>query len=180
MEELLIRAKKGDPDALEKLVTDYKGLVRSISNKFYLVGGDKDDLLQEGMLGFIYAVKKYDEDKGAFPSFAKLCVTRQILNAVRRSNNVKQKALCDYVDLDDIATLADPSDNPLENLLQKEVSERISQAINEKLTHAERQVIFLFVDGNSYEDIARTLNRSVKSVDGALQRARIKLMKYVN
>ena len=180
MNEILIKARSGDEDAIEKIVSEYKGLIRSLSNKFYLVGGDKDDLLQEGMLGLIYAINRYDENKGSFPAFAELCISRQILNVVKRCNGVRQKPLSNYVELDAVADFSDGDNNPLENLLQKEYYERVVSVVNERLTPVERKILGLFADGYSYDDIAMRLNRSVKSVDGALQRARKKLLDSIN
>lgn len=180
MDELILLAKNGDEAATERLVSDYKGLIRSLANKFYLVGGDKDDLLQEGMLGFIYAVKKYDEDKGAFPAFAELCVLRQILGAVKRSNGANQRPLGERVDLDALSHVADGANNPLETVLQREFFDDVVNAVNTRLTQTERRVITLFAEGYSYDDIADKLGKSHKSVDGALQRARKKLLKHIN
>lgn len=178
MEEIIKLAKSGNQSAIEQLVARYKGLIRSYANKFYLVGGDKDDLLQEGMLGLFYAITYYDEDKGAFPSFVELCVLRQVLDAVKRDSGVKQKPLSNYVELDVAANLSDETNSPLENFLRKEYAEKVSRLIKEKLTPYERKVLTLFADGYSYDDIAIKTNKSYKAVDGALQRARRKLLEY--
>ena len=178
MEEIIKQAKEGNQTAIEQLVTRYKGLIRSYANRFYLVGGDKDDLLQEGMLGLFYAITYYDEDKGAFPSFVELCVLRQVLDAVKRDNGIRQKPLSNYVDLEAVTNLTDSTHSPLENLLQKEYAEKVSRLISEKLTPYERKVLTLFADGFSYDDIAAKTNKSYKAVDGALQRARRKLLMY--
>ncbi len=180
MDRLLADAKKGDEQAIEQLVSDYKGLVRSLSNKFYLVGGDKDDLLQEGMLGVFYAINKYDEEKGSFPAFVQLCVFRQLVAVVKRDNAVKQKALNNYVDLDMVAHIADGEDNPLEKLIEKENFERVLKAAEQNLSPTERRVLALFADGYSYDYIAAKLGKSHKSVDGALQRARKKLLEHID
>lgn len=178
MDEILQKAKNGNQAAIEQLVNSYKGLIRSLANKFYLVGGDKDDLLQEGMLGLFYAITYYDEDKGSFPSFVELCVLRQILDAVKRDNGAKQRALLNYVELDDTLNLYDEANKPLDNLLQKEYYEKVAKVVKEKLTPLERRVLTLFADGYSYDDIADKTNKSYKAVDGALQRARRKLLEY--
>ena len=178
MDEIIKQAKSGNQSAIEQLVNNYKALIRSYANKFYLVGGDKDDLLQEGMLGLFYAITYYDEDKGAFPSFVELCVLRQVLDAVKHDNGVSQKPLSNYVELDVAANMMDSADSPLENLLQKEYAEKVARLIKEKLTPFERKVLTLFVDGYSYDDIATQTNKSYKAVDGALQRARRKLLEY--
>lgn len=178
MDKLIKQAKQGDQLAIEQLVNSYKGLIRAFANKFYLVGGNKDDLLQEGMLGLFYAITYYDENKGAFPAFVELCVRRQILDAVKRDNGVKQKPLYNYVDLDVAKEWTDDSANPLENVLQKEYSVKVADVINERLSSFERQVLTLFADGYSYDDIAEQTGKSYKAVDGALQRARKKLLEF--
>ena len=177
MDKIIEQAKCGDQVAIEQLVANYKGLVRSLANRFYLVGGDKDDLLQEGMLGLIYAIQSYDESKGSFPSFAELCVLRQILDAVKRDSAVKQKPLNNFVDIDVTKQWADGS-NPLESLLQKEYAQKLSFVLNVKLSPLEREVVTLFSEGYSYDDIMRITCKSYKAVDGALQRARKKLTQY--
>ena len=177
MDKIIQEAKRGDQAAIEQLVANYKGLIRSLANRFYLVGGDKDDLLQEGMLGFVCAINSYDEAKGSFPSFVELCVLRQILDAVKRDSAVKQKPLYNYVNLDVTKDWTDGS-NPLERLLQKEYAAKVAQVINEKLSPLERQVVTLFSEGYTYDDIVTQTNKSYKAVDGALQRARKKLTEY--
>ena len=178
MDEILKLAKEGNPGAIEQLVSSYKGLIRSLANRYYLVGGDKDDLLQEGMLGLFYAITYYDEDKGSFPSFVQLCVLRQILDAVKHDKGVGQIPLSNYVELDVVANSFDALNSPLDNLLRKEYSEKVARVINEKLTPLEKQVLLYFADGYSYDDIAVKTDKSYKAVDGALQRARKKLLSY--
>ncbi|MCM1195050.1 MAG: sigma-70 family RNA polymerase sigma factor [Corallococcus sp.] len=175
MKDIIDKAKCGDQLAMEQIASAYKGLVRSLANKFFLVGGDKDDLLQEGMLGLFYAVMYYDEEKGSFPSFVELCVLRQLLDAVKKDNGVKNKPLSNYVDIAVTENLSDGS-NPLENILEREYADRIKKVIDGNLTAIEKRVLELFIDGFSYEDIAKKTNKSYKAVDGALQRARKKLL----
>ena len=177
MDRIIEQAKRGDQSAVEQLVANYKGLIRSLANRFYLVGGDKDDLLQEGMLGLFNAIQSYDESKGSFPSFVELCVWRQILDAVKRDGANKQKPLYNYVDLDETKNWADGS-NPLEKLLQKEYAAKVAFVLNEKLSPLEREVVTMFSEGYSYDDIMTRTGKSYKAVDGALQRARKKLTEY--
>lgn len=174
-QDLIQKAKNGDALAIEQLVAQYKGLVRSLANRFYLVGGDKDDLLQEGMLGLYFAISNYDQTKGSFPAFAELCVKRQIVDAVKRDSAAKNKPLANYVDLDSALDIEDDS-NPLESLLHKEHALKIAMVIANALTPFERTVITLFAQGYTYDDIAEKTNKSYKAVDGALQRARKKLL----
>ncbi len=176
-QQLIEAAKQGDSVALETIADSYKGLIRSIVNRFYIVGGDKDDLLQEAMLGLFNAVIGYDETKGAFPSFVKTCVLRRVLSVVRKVNGDKYKPLVNYVELSEADSIAEsPTDNPLTVLLEKEYAQRVEDAMDSLLTSAEKQVLQMFLDGYGYEDICKQLNKSYKSVDGALQRARKKLL----
>ncbi len=178
VKELALSAKRGDAAAFEQLVKQFKGLVRVTANSYYLADGDHDDLLQEGMLGLFVAINDYDETKGAFPSFAELCVKRRVLDAVRQSETVKLKRLSQtddvaysLVELSEAENIADDGQGPLESLLSKE---RLRACLN-ALTVMERTVFTMFLQGYSYEDISQAVGKSVKSVDGALQRARKKL-----
>ena len=176
MDNVIQQAKIGSEQAIEQIVSQYKGLIRSYANRFYLVGGDKDDLLQEGMLGLYFAVINYDEEKGSFPAFVELCVLRQILDAVKRDSGAKNKPLSNYVDIDEVRNVIVDSSNPLENLLHKEYAAKVSKIIESNLTPLEKRVLMLFAEGFSYEDISEKLEKSYKAVDGALQRARKKLL----
>lgn len=177
MDKIITSAKAGDQQAIELLVSKYKGLIRSVANKFYLVGGDKDDLLQEGMLGLFYAITNYDEQKGSFPSFAKLCVMRQIVDAVKRDGQFCNKPLYNYVQLDE-TELVDQTDSPLESFINNEHADKVRKFIEDNLTSTERIVLHLFSEGYTYENIVDITNKSYKAVDGALQRARKKLLAF--
>ncbi len=174
-QDLIEKAKNGDSVAIEQLVAQYKGLIRTLANRFYLVGGNKDDLLQEGMLGLYFAITNYNQTKGSFPAFAQLCIKRQIVDAVKRDCADKNKPLYNYVDIDSALNLEDDC-NPLESLLIKEQAQKVANVIAQNLTSFERTVITLFSQGYTYDDIAEKTNKSYKSVDGALQRARKKLL----
>lgn len=171
---LVAKAKKGDSGSIERLVNDYKGLIRALANKFYLVGGDKEDLLQEGMLGLFYAINGYESQKGSFPSFAKRCVSGQIVDAVKRDSATKNKPLANYIDITKLENVPSQS-SPLGSLLSKEYAERVAEVMDKNLTAAEKQVLELFAEGYGYDDIAEITGRTYKAVDGALQRARRKL-----
>lgn len=178
MDELILRAKSGDQSAMNEIFDNYKGLIRSVANNFYLVGGDKDDLLQEGMVGLFHAVTNFDENKGSFPSFVKLCVARQVIDAVKRDNSDKNRPLKEHIDISNLENMT-AENTPLGDLLEKEFSERIAKITSEKLTPVERKVIKLFVEGYSYEDISAKLQVTYKAVDGAMQRARKKLLLHL-
>ena len=179
MEQLVARAKSGDAQAIDELYTQYKGLVNCVAHKFFLVGGDVQDLVQEGMIGLFVAINKYDEQEGPFPAFARLCVTRQILAAVRHSNGVRQRPLFNAVELDSLADKLADTDDPLDILLQKEENEQFFRQAKRQFTPLENEVVSLFAEGYSYEDIGEKLHKSAKSVDGAMQRARNKLLKLL-
>lgn len=180
MDNVIQQAKDGNEQAIEQIVSQYKGLIRSYVNKFFLVGGDKDDLLQEGMLGLFFAIKNYDESKGSFPYFVKLCVLRQILDVVRADNTVKNRPLANSVNIEEITDYVDEGATPLETLIEKEYFAKITELINTILTPVERVVLTLFAEGLSYDEISRQTGKSFKSIDGALQRARKKLQSCLN
>ena len=179
MDNLFLRAKAGEESAVEEIVAQYKGLIRAVANKFFLVGGDKDDLLQEGMLGLYFAILNFDESKGSFPSFVKLCVMRQLIDAVKRDNSNRNKALANHLDISLAENLPDDR-TPLQDLLEKEAAQKVRDIIETQLSSLEKQVVELFAEGYSYEDIAEKLGVSYKAVDGALQRARKKLLMFKN
>lgn len=174
MDSIITRAKQGDNDAMQEILNQYRNLIRSVANRYYLVGGDKEDLLQEAMLGVFSAVNSYDESKGAFPAFVKICVIRRVLNAVDNSNSIANKPLSNYASLSTVATRVSDND-PLEILIDKEVSLKLQEDIARLLTARERQVLELFESGYSYAQISQQLDISYKAVDGALQRAKKKL-----
>lgn len=180
MDNVIQQAKIGNEQAIEQIVAQYKGLIRSYANKFFLVGGDKDDLLQEGMLGLFFAIKNYDESKGSFPYFVKMCVLRQILDVVRADNTVKNRPLSNTIDIEELSDFADENATPLETLIEKEYFAKITELIRTVLTPVERTVFTLFAEGLSYDQISRQTGRSIKSIDGALQRARKKLQTVLN
>lgn len=176
--ELVMRARAGEEAAVEQVAQQYKSLIRAVANKYYLVGGDKDDLLQEGMMGLYFAILNFDRSKGSFPSFVKLCVLRQVIDAVKRDTSQKNRALANYIDISAIEDLSDER-TPLSDMLEKEAAEKMRQTVQTQLTLTERQVVKLFAEGYTYDDIAVKLNKSYKAVDGALQRARKKLLEAV-
>lgn len=180
MDKIIQQAKVGNEQAIEQIVSQYKGLVRSYANKFFLVGGDKDDLLQEGMLGLFCAITNYDEKKGSFPSFVKLCVLRQLLDAVRSDTGVKNQPLTNSVDIEEIKDYEDCGSTPLETLIEKEYFDKIMELVRTVLTPTERTVLTLFSEGYSYNEITRQTGKSFKAIDGALQRARKKLQNHIN
>ncbi len=175
-DELILEAKSGDQNAMEQVFLRFKSVVRSIANSYFLMGGDREDLLQEGMFGLFKAVRDYQEGKNSFCTFAYICINRQIISAVKKYSGDKNKALQFYIPLEnDLVAGISSNEDPLECTIAHEQREFLKQKISLKLSDFEQRVIHLFVTGYSYEEIAQNLNKSVKSVDGALQRARKKL-----
>ena len=189
-EELIIKMRHGDEMAEETLFKRYKPLVLSRARAYYLTGGDRDDLVQEGMLGCYKAVCGFDPEKQiSFAAFADLCIRRQIFSAVKLSNRKKHLPLNSSVSLDSpsdkesTSTVMDSvndikAQDPEQLLIGQEGFEEISSAINRELSKMEKQVLSLYLRGFSYQQIAVELGKPAKSVDNAIQRSKKKLEKY--
>ncbi len=172
---LIALYKEGDADAFAEICDRYRELVKGISRAYFLVGGDGDDLLQEGLLGLLKAVNAYDENGGAsFPTFARLCVESNVKTAVKRSRNKGNVPLNDAVSIFEcLGVLA--SDNPEDKVLVEERGRELSAKLNERLSAGEKAVFDLYLKGMSYGEIAAAVGGNVKKVDNALQRIRKKL-----
>ena len=168
-------AQSGDNDAMEQLCAEYKDTVRMLARPYFLIGADRDDLIQEGMIGLLGSVYGYDPDEGVrFETFATVCISNRIKSAVRNQLRSKHMPLNGYVDIDDVEISDDMSD-PQTMIIMQERFEDLSESIEKKLTHLEKDVLRLHIGGHNYSSIAEMLSISVKSVDNALQRARKKL-----
>lgn len=191
-DEIAIRASTGDVAAIEFLLVKYKNFVRSKARSYFLIGADKEDIVQEGMIGLYKAMRDYKLDKKAsFRAFAELCITRQIITAIKTATRQKHKPLNSYVSLNKPIyedecerTLVDIIGgekmlNPEEILIDQEDLTLIESKIGEMLSDLERKVLSLYLQGKSYVEIGKTLNRHVKSIDNALQRIKGKLEKYL-
>lgn len=181
--EILQQIKNGDNDAMEYLMKRYRGMVRTEARKFFLAGGDEEDLIQEGMIGLFKAINSYEEDKNtSFSTFAFLCIRRQIYTTVTASNRKKHGPLNNYVSIFGSAQDLDENhpagmiENPEEMVLKKERMEGYYLAIEKKLSRYEKQVMKYYVKGENYTEIAKKLNKTDKSIDNAIQRIRRKLM----
>ena len=186
-EELVRLAVSGDRTAEEQLIRRYRGFVLDRAKPYFLPGAEQEDILQEGMMGLWEAIYAFDEEKcSAFSSFAAVCVTRQILSAVKSYSRQKHVPLNSYLSLytpvgeDDgptfMAALADETSPSMEDtFIGQERLSRLEQKMDETLTAQERQIFSLYAEGVSYQMIARRLGKSVKSVDNTIQRARRKL-----
>ena len=183
-EELVKSAREGDSEAADVLVANYKNLVRRKANAFFLIGGDTDDLIQEGMIGLFKAVRDYDETREAsFLNFATICIDRQLRTAIERNNRKKHLPLNTYVSIDNEGD-AEPLEETLRSLqavspeelvIRAEDLAEIRRRASEELSPMEKEVLSLHLSGLSYMQIAETLGKNQKSVDNALQRIRKKL-----
>ncbi|WP_127018069.1 RNA polymerase sporulation sigma factor SigH [Anoxybacter fermentans] len=187
-DELVECAHNGNQAALEYLIKKYKNFVRAKSRSYFLVGADREDIIQEGMIGLYKAIRDYKTDRlASFRAFAELCITRQIITAIKTATRQKHQPLNSYVSLnkpiydeESDRTLLDvlrggKLTNPEELFISKEAYNLIENKITEMLSDLELNVLQEYLDGKSYQEIADNLNRHVKSVDNALQRVKRKL-----
>ncbi len=191
-EVLCARAASGDRAAEETLVLRYSRLVRVVSRPFFLAGGDSEDLIQEGMLGLLSAIREFRPDRGArFRTFAEVCVRRRIISVVRAAAGGKHTPLNDSVSLDPSLVLANQDftsfgtayhqqRNPEDVVIHEENLSALEEAIQKELTGLEAQVLALYLSGLSYAEIAEEVRRSTKSVDNAVQRVRRKIAQYLS
>ena len=191
-EELIHRLRDGEDAIMDFICEKYKNLVRSKAKSMFILGGDSEDLIQEGMIGLFKAVRDYDSGRDAsFYTFADLCISRQMYTAVQASGRQKHFPLNNYVSLDsspgrkgsqeDIRLLealaARTEPNPEEVFLDKERVAYLENTIENELSAFEKQVLDLYMTGMSYTQIAKVLGRSEKATDNALQRLKSKIKK---
>lgn len=191
-EEIISQIKQGDEKALSYLLEKYKELVNIKVSKYFIIGAEKEDIVQEGMIGLFKAIKSYNKEKqNSFRSFANICIERQLITAIKSSNRQKHMPLNSYLSLntaaydnneDDSVELIDTFDSntiedPLETIMKKEYYEQVQNNIEKSLSKFERQVLDRFIKGESYNIIAKRLDSPVKSVDNAIQRIRKKAIK---
>ncbi len=178
-EALVQRARTGDNAATELLLRRYMNMVRARARGFFLVGGETDDLVQEGMIGLYSAIGDYKEEAGkSFKNFAYLCVTRHILDAVKRSSRRKNGPLNNSVSLFDphLSGYAE-GDTPEDFLLDSEADVEFRMKLMRELSDFEFRVVTMYLEGMSYAQICEIAGKDVKSVDNALSRAKKKLFK---
>ncbi|EON71013.1 RNA polymerase sporulation sigma factor SigH [Lysinibacillus sphaericus] len=191
-EELIEMVHQGNTDALDFLITKYRLLVRAKARSYFLIGADKEDIVQEGMIGLYKAIRDFKGDKlASFRAFAELCITRQIITAIKTATRQKHIPLNSYVSLDkpifdeesdrtlmDVLTGA-IMDDPEELMIHREEFGYLEEKMGEILSELELQVLALYLDGQSYHEISEKLNRHVKSIDNALQRVKRKLERHL-
>lgn len=196
-EELILRLRDGEGGIIDYIMDKYKNLVRSKAKSMYILGADRDDLIQEGMIGLFKAVRDYDAGRDAsFFTFADLCVSRQMYTAIQAAGRQKHTPLNTYISLyagsaeqdgdgrdgeweltGSVRLLSEK--NPEELLIDKENVERLEKTIEKELSGFEKQVLDLYLTGMKYSEIARVLGRDGKSTDNALQRIKSKLKKAI-
>lgn len=186
-ESVVLRAQEGDEYALEHLLRRYKMFVRSKTRQYFIAGADDDDLQQEGTIGLYKAVRDFDSGKGSFKSFAELCITRQVITAIKAATRQKHTPLNHSVsinkpvyDEDTDRTMLeligmDKNLDPAEIFLKHEMSADVQRRMGENMSPLETQVLELYMEGRSYQDIAFRLGKRVKSIDNSLQRIKRKL-----
>jgi len=187
-ENLVIQAKQGDSDALDTLLNRYKPLAKSKARDYFLTGGDPDDLMQEGMIGLYKAVLDFDANKGAqFSSFANLCITRQILSAIKAASRKKHLPLNTSLSLHKetaettLETIPDTKiQNPETLFLSQEAYKSIGEFLQENLSPLERDVLALYMQGLSYAEIGNKIEKPPKAVENALGRIRRKILPLRN
>jgi len=192
-EDLIEIIKAGDKQALEHLINRYRELVNIKVSKYYIIGAEKDDIVQEGLIGLFKAIKCYKFDQqNSFKSFANMCIERQLITAIKTSNRQKHMPLNSYLSLNMSAYDEENEDteimevfnsalveDPLETITKKEYYASVENAINKALSDFERQVLSRFINGESYIEIAQKLDTPVKSIDNAIQRIRKKAIKGI-
>ncbi|NLW24063.1 MAG: RNA polymerase sporulation sigma factor SigH [Clostridia bacterium] len=191
-EKLVELAREGDTYALEYLINKYKNFVRAKARSYFLIGADREDIIQEGMIGLYKAIRDFRYDKlSSFRAFAELCVTRQIITAIKTATRQKHIPLNSYISLnkpiydeDSDRTLLDVISgtkitDPEELIISREEFDDIEEKMCEILSSLEWEVLMSYLEGKSYQEIAVDLNRHVKSIDNALQRVKRKLERYL-
>lgn len=184
--------RNGDLAAQEYLIVKYKNFVRSKARSYFLIGADKEDIIQEGMIGLYKAIRDYRDDKqSSFRAFADLCITRQIITAIKTATRQKHIPLNSYVSLnkpiydeESDRTLLDVISgihiaDPEEIVINQEQMDDIELKMGEILSSLEMEVLTYYLEGKSYQEIAEELDRHVKSIDNALQRVKRKLERYL-
>ena len=184
-EELIARLRDGETIIEDYLMEKYKGLVRQKARAMFLIGGDTDDLIQEGMIGLFKAVRDFQPGREAtFATFARMCIDRQIYSAIQNSNRQKHLPLNSYVSLnqeDESSPIWELSvENPEEIIIDQETTRDLQQKISDYLSHMENKLLDLYLKGEGYVEIGRILGKSPKSIDNALQRIRAKIREVIS
>lgn len=192
-EKLIEIIKRGDKKALDYLLNKYRDLVSMKANRFFIIGAERDDMIQEGFWGLYKAIQSFDPEKqNSFKTFANLCIERQLITTIKTSNRQKNIPLNSsfslnvsaYDENDDVSVLdvldTKTAEDPLETIIKKEYYKNVEIKIDKNLSKFEKNVLNQYIEGQSYVDIANNLDAPVKSVDNAIQRIRKKAMKCLD
>ena len=194
-EDLIKMIKSGDKSALEHLINRYKNLVNIKVSKYYMVGAEREDIVQEGLIGLYKAIKSFQPDKqNSFKNFASICIARQLITAIKTSNRQKHIPLNSYISLNkeayeneeesgsDLIEILDSKtvEDPLDTLTKKEYYKSVENTIDKSLSDFEKKVLNCYIQGESYVEIAQKLDTPVKSIDNAIQRIRKKAIKGIS
>lgn len=191
--EVVRLAKQGDNEALKAIIDRYKNFVRIKARSYFLIGADKEDIVQEGMIGLYKAVRDFREEKYVmFKAFAELCVTRQMITAIKTATRQKHTPLNSYISLNNPVGLSDEPErdlvdilasgealDPMDLVISGEEAQSMRSSFGRILSDLEADVLRLYMDGRSYQEIAEILDRHVKSIDNALQRIKRKVEQYL-
>jgi RNA polymerase sporulation-specific sigma factor len=191
---LVALAKRGSPDAYERIVKRYRGFVRLKASSYFLLGGDSEDLIQEGLVGLYKAIRDFRSDReSSFRNFAELCITRQIITAVKTASRNKHAPLNQYVSFAQSPAASGDAETTLEEILPGAISEEPSERViaseelralvsclSSVLSELESRVLSLYLDGYSYERIGERLECDTKTVDNALQRVKRKVATHIS
>ncbi len=192
--DIVKMAQNGDSEAITTIINEYKLIVKAKSRAFYLVGGEQEDLLQEGLIGVMNAIKNFDESKGIkFSTFANLCVTRQMITAIKMANRDKNNILNNAFSLNKISHTVNDEEyelldiivdnstlSPEDIFISNEGVDGIMKTIDKTLSAFEKEVLTYYLDGESYVDIGLRFDKDKKAIDNALQRIRKKLDKAID
>ena len=192
-EDLIRKIKSGDNDALDYILNKYQEVVNMKVSRYFIIGAEKEDIIQEGLIGLYKAIKSFDPEKqNSFKSFANLCIERQLITAIKSSNRQKHMPLNSYLSLNQVAYEGEDNDtelidtfdsktieDPLETITKREYYARVESTIDKMLSDFEKRVLNRYIKGESYVQIAERLNAPVKSVDNAIQRIRKKATKEI-
>lgn len=191
--EIITKIKKGDKKALNYLLDKYTDVVSMKAGKYFIVGAEKEDIIQEGLIGLFKAIKSFNPEKqSSFKTFANLCVERQLQTAIKSSTRQKHMPLNSYLSLNisaydenedtsllEVFETENTAEDPLDIVTKKEYYNFVEDRIEETLSDFEKQVLHRYTNGESYTQIAERLNAPVKSVDNAIQRIRKKAVKNI-
>jgi len=192
-DEILVQLfQDGDGEASEYLMRKYRSFVRAKASRYFLIGGEREDIIQEGMIGLYKAIRDFRVDKlSSFKAFAELCITRQIITAVKSATRQKHGPLNSYISLnkpiyeeESNHTLMDvitgPTNmDPMQMIIDQEKASDLERKMSEKLSDLEKRVLELHIAGHSYVEISQNVNTHVKSIDNALQRIKRKMERYL-